>query len=141
MSIYDYINSTDSRALEIFPSSVSYSIFLFKDLKFLSYKPFSCFIAVTLKIFYIIRQFQMCCFPDFFLSLFVICISDNYWYFLVNLMPSTFLKMFINCKSSLVEILGSIMCTIISSDIKDTFTSFFPCRSSLISLSFLIALA
>jgi hypothetical protein len=56
------------------------------------------------------------------------------------LYPGTLLKVFINCRSFLVEFLGSFMYTIISSANKDTLTSSFLICIPLVSFSCLIAL-
>lgn len=61
-----------------------------------------------------------------------------YYYYLI-LYPATLLKMFISYRSSLVEVVGSLIYTIISSAIYDSLTSSFPIFLS-ISFSCLIAL-
>jgi hypothetical protein len=57
------------------------------------------------------------------------------------LYPATSLKLFIMFRSSLVEFLGSLIYTIISSAISDILTSSFPICIPLISFSCQIALA
>ena len=54
---------------------------------------------------------------------------------------STLLKVFISCRSSLVEFLGSLMYTIISSANNESLTSSFPIRIPLIPLCCRIAIA
>lgn len=78
-------------------------------------------------------------FPDFFLSplLFVCRKAPNFR--VLILYPSTLLKVFITCRSFLVEFLGLVVYKIISSGNNNTLTSSFPIRSSLISSSCLIA--
>jgi hypothetical protein len=53
------------------------------------------------------------------------------------LYPATSLMVFLNCRNSLVEILGSLIYTIIPSANTNTFTSSFPICISLISLIYL----
>jgi len=53
----------------------------------------------------------------------MICIKEGYDLFELILYPVTLLKLFISWRSSLVEILGSLMCTIISSASSDTLSS------------------
>lgn len=62
-----------------------------------------------------------------------------YYYYLI-LYPATLLKMFISYRSSLVEVVGSLIYAIISSAIYDSLTSSFPIHNLLISFSCLIAL-
>ena len=57
------------------------------------------------------------------------------------LYPTTMLKVFIRCRSFLMEFFGSLMYTIISSANKDTLTSSYLNCIPLISFTFLIALA
>jgi len=75
--------------------------FLFKDLKFLSLRSFTCFVSYT-KIFYISCSYcEGCCFPRFLLCPFVICIEKTTDFLELILYPATLLK-FISCRSSLV---------------------------------------
>ena len=57
------------------------------------------------------------------------------------LKPATLLKLFISCRSSLVEFFGSHKYTIVSSANSDNLTSSFPICIPLTSLCYLIALA
>ena len=57
------------------------------------------------------------------------------------LYPATLLKVFISCRSFLIEFLGSLMYTIISSANNKSLTSSFPIRIPLIPLCCLIAIA
>ena len=56
------------------------------------------------------------------------------------LYPATLLKVYISCRSSLVQVLGSLMYTIISFTNNKSLTSSFPIRVPLISLCCLIAI-
>jgi len=78
-------------------------------------------------------------FPNFFLGLFLFCVEKGYWFIWVNLYPATLLKVFISFSSSLVELLGSLKYTIMSSANSDILTSF-PVCIPLISFCCLIAL-
>lgn len=62
-----------------------------------------------------------------------------YYYYLI-LYPATLLKMFISYRSSLMEVVGSLIYTIVSSAIYDSLTSSFPIHNPVISFSCLIAL-
>lgn len=62
-------------------------------------------------------------------------------FFELILYPATFLKVFINCRSSLVDVLGSSMFTIISSANRDTLSSSSPTCMPLSFSSCFIALA
>ena len=57
------------------------------------------------------------------------------------LYPATLLRVFINCRSSLVEFLGSLMYTIILSANNESLTSSFPIRIPVIPLCCLIGIA
>ena len=77
------------------------------------------------KIFYIICGYcERCCFPNFFLNLFMICIKEVYCFIWVKFMFSNFVEVFISWRSSLVEFLLSLMHTIISTSYSDKFISF-----------------
>jgi hypothetical protein len=61
---------------------------------------------------------------------YLIMVND---FFELILYPATLLELFISCRSSLVEILGWLMYTIISSAYSDTLTSTFPISILLLS--------
>ena len=64
---------------------ISSSTSLFNAFKFSSYKSFDCLMRFTPRYFYIIWDYcENGFFPDFFLSLFVICIEEGYWFLWVN---------------------------------------------------------
>ena len=86
---------------------------------------------VLLKIFYVISSYyKWWCFSDFFLSPFIICILEGYWFFESILYPATLLKVFISCRSYLVEFLRPLIYTIISSANSKGLTSYFPVHIS-----------
>lgn len=90
-------------------------------MKFLSYRYFTCLFRVTPRYFTSFCGYCKRCFlPSFFLSPFIICIKEIYWF-----LWATLLKVFISC-SSLVEVLRSVIFTIISSVNSNTLTSSFP---------------
>ena len=93
---------------------ISPSISFFRYLKFLSYTSFTCLVSYT-KTFYMIRVYRKCRFPNFFLSWFITCIKEGYWFIWVNFYSAILLKAYVICRSSLVEILWSLMYSIISS--------------------------
>ena len=81
------------------------------------------------------------------IKLWVLKVADN-WKILKRatdfleliLYPATLLKVFISCRSSLVEFFGSLMYTIISSANNESLTSSFPIRIFLIPLCCLMLL-
>ena len=86
------------------------------------------------KIFYIICDYcEGSYFSNFIFSQFIICIKEVYDSFELILYPATWLKLFISCRSSLVEFLWLLMYTIISSVNNNTLTSSFPICIPLIS--------
>jgi hypothetical protein len=113
----------------------SFSIAFFRDL---SYRSFTCLVRVT-------PRYVICDYCESVVSLFsfsahfIICIKEVYYFELI-LYPDTLLKLFIS-RCSLVDFLGSLMYTIISSTNSDTLTSSFPICIPLISFCCLIALA
>ena len=116
------------RSLHFLRSSISF----LRDL--LSYRSLTCSVRVAPKIFFIICCYcEGSCFPNFFLSLFILCIKESYWFISDILYPATSIKLFISWRSSLVEFLGSLKYTIISSAKNDTFISSLPICIPLIS--------
>lgn len=107
-----YDKFIDLWAWEIFPPSDIFSNFSLQS---------SCQIVLWLawldlhKIFYIVfGYFEGCCFTDFFLSSFIICIQEGYWFFKkLMLWLVTSLKVLINCRSSLVVFLASLKYTLL----------------------------
>ena len=58
---------------------ISSSISFFRDLKYLSYRTFPCFVKVTLWCFVLfMANVKGNCFPDFFLNTFTTCIKEGY---------------------------------------------------------------
>ena len=116
-------------------------ISFFRDLKFLSYTSFtsSSSLESNQGILYYLWLLWGCCLPSFFLSLFFLCVEKGHWFELI-LYPATSLKLFIRFRSSLVEFLGSLIYTIISSAKNDSFTSSFPICIPLFSFCCLIVL-
>jgi hypothetical protein len=82
-----------------------------------------------------------CCFPNYFLSLFILCVEKDTDLFELILYPAMPLKLFIRFRISLVEFLVSLMYTILSSENSDILTSYFPVCIPVISFCCLIALA
>ena len=110
-----------------FHFQISFPISFFKDLKLLLYRSFTCLVRIAPKIFCILCGYcKGCCFTDFFLSPFIVCIYKIHWFFELILYPVTLLKVFISCKSSLVGFLESLMYTIESSSNSRSLTSSFP---------------
>jgi hypothetical protein len=80
-----------------------------------------------------------CCFPNWFLNSFRLWVAEGYWLELI-LYPAILLKLFISC-SFVVEILGWLIHTIISSANSHILISSFPICIPLMSFCCLIALA
>ena len=98
----------------------------FRDLEVLFTQIFLLLCESYLKIFYII--FDYCegyCLSIFFLSPFIICIKEGSWFVWVNWTSNHFAEV-ISCGSSLVEFLGLLMYTILSSANSNTLTSALP---------------
>ena len=80
---------------------MSSSFSFFKDLKFLSYRSFTCLV---------IQRYIICdcceghCLPNSFFSPFNNCIKAGYWFFKLVFYPATLLKMFISYQISLKNI-------------------------------------
>ena len=127
------------RSLHFLRSS---SISFLRDLKLLSYRSFICLVRVTPKIFYAICGYcEGNCFPNFFLSLFILWGEKGHWFVGANFYPVTAMKLFIRFRGSLVGFLGSLIYTIISSAKSHILTSSFPICIPLISFCCRIALA
>jgi hypothetical protein len=86
---------------------ISSSVSFVKDLKFLFYRSFTCMVRIISKVFYIICDYYLCFFPDFFLSSVHLYIGGAKFFALI-LYPATLLKVFMNYRSSWVKILGSL---------------------------------
>jgi hypothetical protein len=87
------------------------------------------------KIFYTICDYCKGCSFHIFFYLFIICIMT------IDLIyAATSMKLFVRCRSSLVNFCGSLMYTIISSSNSDTLISSFPICISLVYFGFLIAI-
>jgi hypothetical protein len=76
-------------------------------------------------ILYICDYCEGSCFPIFFLSPFIICIKEAYWFELI-LYSVNLLKLSVSYRCSPVEVLGLLMYTIVSSAKSDILTSSFP---------------
>ena len=105
---------------------VSSSISFFKDLKFLSNRSFTSLVRVIPRYFMVFvaivkGEVSLISFPAT-LS-FVSRRATNFLELIFY--PATLLKVFISCRSSLVEFLGSLMYTIISSANYESLTSSF----------------
>ena len=116
-------------------------ISFFRDMKFWSYRSFTSLVKSHTKVFYIICDYwEGCFFPNFHLSLFILCVEKGHWFVWVNFISSYFTEAVYNVWISLVEFLGSLIYTIISSVNSDTLTSSFPICIPLTSLCCLTAL-
>jgi hypothetical protein len=120
----------------------SSSTSFFRNLKFLLYISFTCLVRFTpsyLILFVTIVK------GVFFIISFSACLSFEYRkatdLLELILYLATLLKLFIRFRSSLVEFLGSLIYTIISSASSDILTSSFPICIPLISFCCLITLA
>ena len=89
---------------------MSSSISSFKDLMFLSYRSSTCLVRFTLRF---LMLFVAIVKGDVYLISFPSLLSSLYRratdFFELILYPATLLKVFMSCRSSLVEILGSVM--------------------------------
>jgi hypothetical protein len=116
-------------------------ISFFRDLKFLSYRSFTCLVRLILRYFILFVTIVK---GVVSLISFSACLSFVYRkatdLFELILYPASSLKLFIRLRRSLVEFLGSLMYTIISSANTDILTSSFPIYILLISFCCLIAL-
>jgi len=98
-----YLHPDKPWAWKIFPFSEIFFNFFLQIMKFLSHRSFTCLIKVTLWYFYIIWDcYERCHFPNFFLSFFIFCVEEGYWFVWVNIIPRHLLKLFIRLRSSLV---------------------------------------
>ena len=121
---------------------------IFWHFRFLSWETWSyCHTGLSLVWLELPKIFYISCgycegngFPNFFLSLFILCIKEGYLFELI-LYPATLLKLFISCKVSLVKFLVTLNYTIISPANSDILTSSFPICIPLTSFCCLIALA
>jgi hypothetical protein len=126
------------RSFHILTSSISF----FRELKFLSYRSFTCLDRVTPRYFIILVTIvkgvvSLTSFSNYF-SFEQRQANDL---FELILYPATLMKLFIRCRRSLVELLGSLKYTIMLSSNSDILTLSFPICIHLISFCCLIALA
>lgn len=121
---------------------VKSSISFFNDLKFLSYRSFTCLVRVTPRYFIlcvtIIMNIVSLISTLFHLSFILRKATDGVY---LILHPVTLLKEFISCSNSLVEFLWSFMYTIVSTANSESLNSSFSICVPLISFCCLIALA
>jgi hypothetical protein len=99
-------------------------ISFFRDFKFLSYRYFTWLVRIIPRhfILFVAIYYEGCYFFIFFLIPFILrrkALSKLILY------PTTLLKFFIRCRCSLVELLGLLIYTIISSANSDTLISSF----------------
>jgi hypothetical protein len=117
-------------------------ISFFRDLKFLSYRYFTCLLTVTPRYFVLFVTIVK---GVIFLIYFVACLFFEYRkatdLFELILYPKTLLKLILSCRSSLVECLEPLNYTIISSAIRDILIPSFPICILLTSFCSLIVLA
>lgn len=104
---------THHHRISVYLLTSSSIIYFFKDMKIFIIQVFYLLGQSYSVILYYLRHHGRCCFPDFFLNLFVICIQKSYNFFELIMYSVTSVNMFVSCKSSLVEILGSLMYSII----------------------------
>jgi hypothetical protein len=145
---FHYVNSAVYEHGRSFHLLISSSIYFFRDLKFLSYKSFTClgritprclisFVTIVTGVFSLF-SFSTCLYNTYYTNLYLY----NTNFLELILYPATILKVFfISCRSSLIGFLGLLMYIIISSMNSATLTSSFPIYTSLISFSCLISLA
>jgi hypothetical protein len=111
------------RSFHLLRSSNSF----FRDLKFLSYRSFTSLVRVTPKYFIlfvtIVKGIVSLISFSAHISFVYRKVTDL---FELILYPATALKLFIRFRSSLVEFLGSLIYTIISSANSDILTAYFP---------------
>jgi hypothetical protein len=129
---FHYVNPTYLWAWEGFLScDIFFSFFLQRlELKFWSYRSFTCLVRVNSKVFYITYGYcEGCCFANFFHNCWSLVLSGATDLFELISYPVTSLSVFISCWSFLIEFLGSLMYTVISFATSNTLTSFFLFRS------------
>ena len=91
-------------------------ISFFRDLEFLSYKSFTCFVRVTWRYFILfVTTVKGVVSLISFSSFYPLSIRRPLIFFELTLYPATLLKCFISSRSSQVEFLGLLIYTIISS--------------------------
>jgi hypothetical protein len=61
-------------------------ISFFRDWNFLSYRSFTSLVRFTVRYFILF----VTCFPNFFLSLFILCLEEGHWFAWINFIPSHF---------------------------------------------------
>jgi len=100
------INSANTWTLEIFLISKIFNLFL-QRLVFFSYIFSLAWLESHWGILYGFHYCQGCHFCNFFLSLFLFCVEEGYWFFELILYSATLLKWFIRLRRSLVEFVRS----------------------------------
>jgi hypothetical protein len=122
--------------------SISWVLLRFHSSEFLLYTSFTCLVRVTPRYFILFVAIVK---GVVSLISFSACLSFEYRkatdLFELFLYLATLLKLFTSYKSSLVEFLGSLMYTIISSAISEILNSSFPICITLTSVCCLVALA
>ena len=119
------------------------------DLWFLSWGTWSyCYTGLSLvwlklhqDIFYYLWLLWREFFPNFFLSLFIICIKEGYWFIWVNFISGHFAEVVYHLENFSGRVFGLLMYNIISSANSDTFISSLPICIPLISFCCLSVLA
>ena len=97
-----------------------------RDLKLFWYRSFTYLVRVITKIFYIICDYcEGSWFPNFFLSLFIICINECYWLIWVNFISGYFAEVVYQLEKFSGRNFGAADVSAISSLNRCTFTSSF----------------
>jgi hypothetical protein len=112
-----------------------------RELKFLSYRSFTCLVRVILRYFILFVTIVSGVCSLLFLSTFIICIKGATDLFEGILYLVTLFKLFMSYRSSLVELSGSFTYIVILSANSDNLTSFFTVWIPLASFCCLISLA
>ena len=83
-------------------------ISFFRDLKFLSYRSFTFLFRITPMYFVFFDYCEGCCFPNFILSLFKLCVGKGHWFVKLILFTAIALTLFIMFRSSLVRFFSQL---------------------------------
>jgi hypothetical protein len=114
----------------------------FRDLKFLSYRFFTAWMRVTPKyVLLFVAIVTVFFFHDFFVNPVIICIKEGYWFHWVNFVSTHLAEVFVNYRSSLLELRRSHICSIILCVNSDTLTSSLPIYIPLITFYCVTVLA